>query len=402
MALNPYYSSGTVSVAAGGTVVTGTGTSWLGALTSDFSYEFVKSGYSIPIQSIDSNTQVTLAEPWPGTILTNATYRIRFLNPGSALAASVRAAIDGLSNLGLPGSGASDLQLILNKATAANIASILLKDAQSGRAECGLVGDDNFHLKLSADGLAWKEALNADRTSGLMTVFADPTAALGIATKQYADSNNTFLTSNRAANTFYAGPASGIAAAPTFRALSVNDPSGWGFTVGSIPFMTATGIAQNNQNLFWDNVNNRLAIGSTTPISQFHVETGAAGAVISLKDNSVAENIGILNIVSQQGLAGLTTGRLGSSSVVRFIINASTGNTGINTSSPLIVLDVNGPIGAKVYTVATLPSATVRSGQLAFVSDATLTAITGLGLAPTGGGANFVPVYSDGAGWKII
>lgn len=51
------------------------------------------------------------------------------------------------------------------------------------------------------------------------------------------------------------------------------------------------------------------------------------------------------------------------------------------------------------YTVATLPAGAV--GALAFITDATLTAITGLGLAPIGGGANKVVVYYDGA-WKIL
>lgn len=54
------------------------------------------------------------------------------------------------------------------------------------------------------------------------------------------------------------------------------------------------------------------------------------------------------------------------------------------------------------FTVAGLPSAvTSGSGALAFVTDATLTIIAGLGLSPTGGGANKVPVYSDGANWII-
>jgi hypothetical protein len=55
------------------------------------------------------------------------------------------------------------------------------------------------------------------------------------------------------------------------------------------------------------------------------------------------------------------------------------------------------------YTVATLPSASgAGAGALAFVTDATLTAITGLGLAVTGGGANKVVVYSDGTNWIIL
>jgi len=52
------------------------------------------------------------------------------------------------------------------------------------------------------------------------------------------------------------------------------------------------------------------------------------------------------------------------------------------------------------YTVATLPTGAL--GMLAYVTDATLTAITGLGLAPTGGGSNKVPVTFDGASWKIL
>ena len=55
------------------------------------------------------------------------------------------------------------------------------------------------------------------------------------------------------------------------------------------------------------------------------------------------------------------------------------------------------------YTVSGLPSASTKgAGSLAFVTDATLTAITGLGLAPTGGGSNKVPVYSDGTQWLMI
>lgn len=53
-------------------------------------------------------------------------------------------------------------------------------------------------------------------------------------------------------------------------------------------------------------------------------------------------------------------------------------------------------------TVATLPTASSNQGALAFVSDATLTAITGLGLAVTGGGSNKVTVYSDGSNWIIL
>ncbi|MDE2233592.1 MAG: hypothetical protein KGJ90_05830 [Patescibacteria group bacterium] len=235
----------------------------------------------------------------------------------------------------------------------------------------------------------------------------------------------------QAANTFYAGPTSGAAVAPTFRAWSVNDPLGWGFTAGSIPFMTATGIAQNNASLFWDNVNGRLGLGTTQPTdlgfgglqTLLHAANLSGGfGAIQLSSSQVTNNSTLGSIVF--GSTGSTTNKVGAaiaawqsgdgtvnaSAELRFYVGginqklviSASGFVGIGTTSPHISLDVAGPIGAQVYTVATLPSATVRSGQFAFVSDATLTAITGLGLAPTGGGTNFVPVYSDGAGWKII
>lgn len=56
----------------------------------------------------------------------------------------------------------------------------------------------------------------------------------------------------------------------------------------------------------------------------------------------------------------------------------------------------------QTYTVATLPAAATAPLGFAIVTDATLTMITGLGLAPTGGGANTVPCFNDGTTWKII
>jgi hypothetical protein len=57
------------------------------------------------------------------------------------------------SNLG------ADLRLNLNKAATANTGSMLLQTGFSGRAEIGLCGDDNLHLKVSPDGASWSEAL---------------------------------------------------------------------------------------------------------------------------------------------------------------------------------------------------------------------------------------------------
>lgn len=63
-----------------------------------------------------------------------------------------------------PGSG--DLRTILNKATAGDTASFLLQTGFSGRAEVGLAGDDDLHVKVSGDGSVWHEALVADKATG--------------------------------------------------------------------------------------------------------------------------------------------------------------------------------------------------------------------------------------------
>jgi hypothetical protein len=64
----------------------------------------------------------------------------------------------------------SDHRLKINKSAAANTASLIFQDTLSGRAELGLTGDDNLHVKVSANGTAWTEALTIDRTTGRVAV----------------------------------------------------------------------------------------------------------------------------------------------------------------------------------------------------------------------------------------
>lgn len=62
--------------------------------------------------------------------------------------------------------GTGDLRYTLNKSAVGNTVSQLYQDGYSGRAKVGLIGDDNFHVKVSADGTAWHEAINVDKTTG--------------------------------------------------------------------------------------------------------------------------------------------------------------------------------------------------------------------------------------------
>ena len=58
--------------------------------------------------------------------------------------------------------------------------------------------------------------------------------------------------------------------------VSIGDAVGSG-TAGSILFVDAAGkLAQDNGELFWDNTNNRLGIGTTSPSAAIEVDAGAS------------------------------------------------------------------------------------------------------------------------------
>ncbi|MFS0709085.1 DUF2793 domain-containing protein [Brevundimonas phoenicis] len=62
--------------------------------------------------------------------------------------------------------GDGDLRFTFNKQTAGDVLSLLFQSGWGGRAELGLVGDDDLRLKVSPDGGAWREVLMADRHTG--------------------------------------------------------------------------------------------------------------------------------------------------------------------------------------------------------------------------------------------
>jgi len=71
-----HYNTGTATVAANGTAVTGQGTTWAGAVRKGDLFGTHK-GDGIRILSVDSNTALTLAYAWPGGAQTAAAYEIQ-------------------------------------------------------------------------------------------------------------------------------------------------------------------------------------------------------------------------------------------------------------------------------------------------------------------------------------
>lgn len=91
------YMSGTISLANGSVTVTGTGTL--------FEVTRFREGDTLQIQnltaviaSVDSDTQLTLAEPWTGTTIVDGAYRARQLGDGSRVSTQAATIIELLGN----------------------------------------------------------------------------------------------------------------------------------------------------------------------------------------------------------------------------------------------------------------------------------------------------------------
>lgn len=79
--------------------------------------------------------------------------------------------------------------------------------------------------------------------------------------------------------------------------------------------------------------------------------------------------------------------------------SAYNGRVGVGNSTPSVKLDVTGAIKTNTVTVAGLATAaSAGAGARHFVTDATVTTFASI---VVGGGANGVPVYSDGTNWRI-
>ena len=90
-------------------------------------------------------------------------------------------------------------------------------------------------------------------------------------------------------------------------------------------------------------------------------------------------------------LAG-TNGLVDISSITTLDTVTDNGNSTTNSISVNTITTIT-------YTVASLPSGTI--GQRSFVTDSNVVAAGNFGNVVAGGGANGVPVYYDGANWRI-
>lgn len=110
---------------------------------------------------------------WQGAV--GATQNLEGIGIGTSWDATNRLTVTSEASLFTHAGGSH--QMKVNKAAPADTASLLFQTGFSGRAEMGLAGDDDFAVKVSADGGTWTNALTADAATGNVTM---PRIASGI------------------------------------------------------------------------------------------------------------------------------------------------------------------------------------------------------------------------------
>jgi hypothetical protein len=133
------------------------------------------------------------------------------------------------------------------------------------------------------------------------------------------------------------------------------------FTAGSVVFAGASGVyTQNNSNLFWDNTNSYLGIGTSSPAVKLNVYTGSATNTIIRPQNTLGFiDYGVLSdgsIYNGYGTPATGTGMTAGTSNAtywRVLTNGavslhidSNGFLGIGTSTPLAPITISKSITA--------------------------------------------------------
>ena len=175
----------------------------------------------------------------------------------------------------------------------------------------------------------------------------------------------------------------------TLAAANGGTGTGTAFTAGSVVFAGASGTySQDNANLFWDDTNNRLGIGTTTPGRAIAVKGGG----IAFDDaNTVSRSLhwgdGTVYPVLVQGDAAsgfltFQTNTAGNAATERMRID-SAGNVGIGLTTPATKLDVAGTIWARADASSAIGMDIVgrpadNAGVLRFINNAANTILGSL------------------------
>lgn len=130
------------------------------------------------------------------------------------------------------------------------------------------------------------------------------------------------------------------------------------FTDGSVLFSESGVVVEDNASLFWDNINNRLGLNTTTPVCDLDVNGGLAMAIVA-KIGAYTTTVSDHTITCGSGNETFTVTLLAAASAVGQILNIKNVGTGI------ITVDANGSEtidkGLTAVISTQFPSITIQS-----------------------------------------
>ena len=145
-------------------------------------------------------------------------------------------------------------QMKINKAASGQTASMLFQSNWQGRAEFGLIGNDDFTLKVSADGSAWNDALTVARSTGAVALPAGATIAgalpftranvLGTVSQAGGVPTGAVLQRASVANGYYIRLADGTQICSHTITASTTAAVTWTYPIAFSAVPTVTGTAQ--------------------------------------------------------------------------------------------------------------------------------------------------------------
>jgi hypothetical protein len=270
--------------------------------------------------------------------------------------------------------GDGDLGCTLNKEADADSVSILFQRAFSGRAEFGLIGDNDLIFKVSPDGSSWTEALRIDKDDGSLQTSAGTNSAPALRVS--------------ASEGFY-DHGSGIG---TNANLLAELPGGSG---GLIALRTEGAAQICSERHSSDNVAPEFVLlksRNTISSPQAVVQNDELGRLVAMGYASSANRTAFLLVVTVTAASPSSSDM--QSRMTAWLPPAGSGSvseifrlehaTGMSMFGANVVIDQNRHLRLRSYTVATVPSAS-PAGQLIYVSNGT---------------SNKRLAVSDGSNWR--
>lgn len=321
-------------------------------------------------------------------------------------------------------------QLKINKDAAGDTASVLFQTAFSGRAEFGLTGDDDFHVKVSPDGSTWHEAIVVNRSNGLTRVTGQREALTANRTYYVRtdgnDSNDGL--SNAAGGAFLTiQKAISVVAALDISIYTVTIQLGDGtYTAGAT--VTAPWVGTGTVRLQGNQTTPSNVVISTTSGRPIVASGGARLSIRYLKMQASGSGISAIYVTSGARVladgaiefGGATYACVDCREGGQFVTPYGTGNITIaGGGAYAFYADTNSVISVRALTLTLTGTPAFsqmffrcESGGVAFVDSWSITgsatgvrysAVRGGGINTNGGGASYFPGDSAGSatspGW---